>query len=143
MMSSVPVRVEADASQDSDVLSDISIADLLFYRAVELQTGLIQNYRSAIFNMAVAAADVARRGPKSGAQEGIKAAKAATDSRKKQAEQALRTAEENNLGNVVAATKLLMDNCVNTLQQLDVIADATLVQCVEMILNAADSTPSA
>jgi hypothetical protein len=140
MASSVsPVGVEADLSQDSDVLSNISAADLLFYRAVELQTGLIQNYRNAIFNMVVVAADVAGRMPKSAAQEGIKAAKAVTDSRKKEAEHALRTSAESNRGNVVAATNLLMNNCVEALQQLDVIADAALVQCVEMILGAVAS----
>jgi hypothetical protein len=42
--------------------------------------------------MAVAAADVASRIPKSPAQEGIKTAKAIADSRKKNAEQALQAA---------------------------------------------------
>lgn len=134
-----PVSEKADLSQDSDDLSNISATDLLFYRAVELQTGLIQNYRNAIFNMVVVAADVAGRMPKSAAQEGIKGAKAVTDSRKTAAEQALRASAESNQGNVVAATNLLMNNCVEALQQLDVIADAALVQCVEMILGAVAS----
>jgi hypothetical protein len=140
MASSIsPVSVEADLSQDSDVLSNISAGDLLFYRAVERQTSLIQNYRNAIFNMVVVAADVAGRMPKSAAQEGMNAAKTVTDSRKKAAEQALRASAENNLGDVAAATNQLMNNCVEAVQQLDVIADAALVQCVEMILGAVAS----
>jgi hypothetical protein len=136
-----PYPVETNLSQNSYVPSNISEADLSFYRAVELQTGLIQDYRNAIFNMVVAAADVAGRMPKSPAQEGIRTAKTTMDNRKKDALQALRTAagsvpSGNNQGNVATATNLLMNNCVQTLQQLDVIADATLVQCVEMILNS-------
>lgn len=136
-----PYPVENNFSQDSNVLSSISEADLSFYRAVELQTSLIQDYRNGIFNMVVAAADVAGRMPKSPAQEGIRTAKAAMDNRKKDALQALRTAAGsapagNNPGNVATATNLLMTNCVQALQQLDVIADATLVQCVELVLNS-------
>jgi hypothetical protein len=130
-----PLRVEPDQSQESDVRPDLS-----FYRAVELQTSLAQDYRNAIFNMVVAAADVAGRMPKSPAQEGIRTAKVVMDSRKKEALQALRAAGSvsagNNQGNVGTATIQLMNNCVQTLQQLDVIADAALVQCVEMILNS-------
>ena len=143
------VRPEAATSQDSEVLANISVADLLFYRAVELQTTLIQNYRNAILNMAVVSADVASRIPASAAQEGIKTAKAMTDGRKKEAQQALQTAAdkvpsetesaERNLGNVVEATNLLIHNCVATLQQLDVLAEATLAQCVEVILGAVPS----
>jgi len=135
-----PYPVETNLSQDPNGFSNISSADLSFYRAAELQTGLIQDYRNAIFNMVVAAADVAGRMPKSPAQEGIRTAKVMMDSRKQEALQSLRSAGSvpagSNQGNVVTATNLLMDNCVHTLQQLDVIADAALVQCVEMILNS-------
>jgi len=146
MASSIPVKIEADLSQNSGVLSNISVADLLFYRAVELQTDLLQNYRNAIFNMVIVAADVAGRMPKSAARDEIKAAKAVTDGKKEEAEQALGAADkppsettsaERNLGNVVAATNVLMNNCVEALQQLDVIAEEALVQCLEMILKAA------
>jgi hypothetical protein len=140
----------ATLSQDPEVLANISVADLLFYRAVELQTSLLQSYRNAILNMAVVAADVATRIPKSAAPEGIKAAKALTDSRKKEAEHALQTAAgkapsetesaKRNLGNVVEASNLLIHNCVATLQQLDVLADATLAQSVEVILSAVPSS---
>ncbi len=142
-------RVDTPLSQESEVLANISVADLLFYRAVELQTSLLQNYRNAILNMAVAAADVASRIPKSAAQEGIKTAKAIADSRKKEAEQALQAvagkapseteSAERNLGNVVEATNLLIHNCVATLQQLDVLAEAALAQSVEVILGAVPS----
>lgn len=142
-------RVDAPLSQDSEVLANISVADLLFYRAVELQTSLLQNYRNAILNIAVAAADVATRIPKSPAQEGIKAARAIADSRKKEAEQAMQAAAgkapsetesaERNLGNVVEAANLLIHNCGATLQQLDVLAEAALAQSMEVILGAVPS----
>jgi hypothetical protein len=143
---SSPVRLEADRSQDSEAILNISVADLLFYRAVELQTSLIQNYRNAILNMAVVAADVVERMPKADVPGAMKAAKATTDHRRNEAEQGLKTAAsapsetesaERNLGNMVAATSLLMQNCVATLQQLDTLAQAVLARSAEVILSAA------
>ena len=120
-----------DSPPDNEALGNIAQADLIFYRNVEIQTALIQNYRNAILEMAVNASHAAIKNAKA-AEKAAKSAgselSAAGGPPPNEGDLA-----RQNLANVVAATNLLMLNCVTTIQQLDIMAQAALAQSVTLV----------
>jgi hypothetical protein len=120
-----------DSPQDNEALGNIAQADLIFYRNVEIQAALIQNYRNAILEMAVNASHAAIKNAKA-AEKAAKSAggelPAAGGPPPIESDLA-----RQNLANVVAATNLLMLNCVTTIQQLDIMAQAVLAQSVILV----------
>src|SRR3954453_12284589 len=79
----VPANITSDPNQNSEAIGNISDADLIFYRNVELQTELVQRYRNAILNMVVTAASAAKRETESARQAAVESvAKIAADHKK-------------------------------------------------------------